>query len=40
VLKNRFYYGLKPKVKDDLIRMQRDSYTFEEYINTAVIIDN
>ena len=39
-LKNRFYHGLKPKVKDDLIRMKRDSHTFEEYINEAVIIDD
>jgi hypothetical protein len=39
-LKNRFYCGLKPKVKDELIRMKRDLHTFEEYINEAVIIDD
>jgi hypothetical protein len=40
ILKNRCYHSLKLKVKDDLIRMKRDSYTFEEYINEAVIINN
>jgi len=39
-LKNRFYRGLKPKVKDDLIRLKRDSHTFEEYVNEAIVIDD
>jgi hypothetical protein len=39
-LKNRFYCGLKSKVKDYLIRLKQDSHTFAEYINEAVTINN
>jgi hypothetical protein len=40
VFKNRFYPGLKLKVKDDLISIQRDLHTFIKYINEAVIIND
>ena len=39
-LKNKFYRGLKPKVKDKLIKEDRYSITLDKYINIAIIIDN
>ncbi|KAK4223241.1 hypothetical protein QBC38DRAFT_517271 [Podospora fimiseda] len=40
VLKNKFYRGVKPKVKDELIKKDRHAFTLDEYINKAIIIDN
>jgi Retrotransposon gag protein/Zinc knuckle len=39
-LKNKFYRGLKPKVKDELIKEDRHKMTLDEYINMAITIDN
>ena len=39
-LKNKFYRGLKPKVKDKFIKEDRYSITLNKYINIAIIIDN
>ncbi|KAK4459296.1 hypothetical protein QBC42DRAFT_183731, partial [Cladorrhinum samala] len=39
-LKNKFYRGLKPRVKDKLIKEDRHALSLNEYINKAIIINN
>jgi hypothetical protein len=39
-LKNKFYRGFKPKVKDKFMKEDRYKITFNEYINIAIIINN
>lgn len=39
-LKHRFYRGLKPDVKDELCKLDRYAYDFDDYANEAVKIDS
>lgn len=38
-LKHRFYKGLKPEVKDELCKLDRYAYNFDDYANEAIKID-
>ena len=40
MLKRRFYDRLKDDVKDELIKIDRDTKTLNAYINNAITIDN
>ncbi|KAK4456350.1 hypothetical protein QBC42DRAFT_191265, partial [Cladorrhinum samala] len=39
-LKNKFYRGLKSRVKDKLIKEDRYALFLDKYINKAIIINN
>ncbi|KAK4456522.1 hypothetical protein QBC42DRAFT_190812, partial [Cladorrhinum samala] len=40
ILKNKFYRGLKPRIKDKLIKEDRYTLSLNKYINKAIIINN
>ncbi|KAK4207636.1 hypothetical protein QBC37DRAFT_298280 [Rhypophila decipiens] len=39
-LKDKFYRGLKDKVKDELVKISRNEYSLDDYMKEAISIDN